>query len=174
MGYQQLFLVLASVVLLTLLMVQINSNTVEGREALQQLEFEHTAVGIAQQFIEEAKSKNFDGLVGVIPPASMPAGFTPAVNLGPGTDTYPQYDDVDDYNDFSRTVYINGNNFDPDAIDGIPFTVGIKVHYVTDAKPDSAVLTPTFLKRLTVKVASTWIPDSVVVKHVFSYYGVNL
>jgi hypothetical protein len=174
MGYQQLFLVLASVVLLTLLMVQINSNAVEGREALQQLELEQTAVGIAQQFIEEAKSKNFDELIGVIPPASMPGGFTPANALGPGSDTYPQFNDVDDYNNLARTVYINGVDFDAGATDGIPFTVGIKVNYVTDANPDSAVSAPTFLKRMTVKVASTWIPDTVVVKHVFSYYGVNL
>ena len=175
MGYQQLFLVLAGVVLMSLLMVQINSNTVEGREALQQLELEHTAIAIAQQFVEEAKSKKFDAQVGVIPASAMPGGFNDWNSLGPGGwEVYPQYNDVDDYHNFNRTVYVNGINFDPTATTGIPFTVNIQVHYVSDANPDSTVTQRTFFKRMKVTVASSWIPNSITVKHVFSYYGVNL
>jgi len=173
MGYQQLFLVLASVVLLSLLMVQINNNTVEGREALQQLELQHTAVAIAQQFIEEAKSKKFDALVGVIPPSSMPGGFTLPLGAG-GWETYPQFNDVDDYHNFTRTVFVNGANFDPAATSGIPFSVNIQMHYVSDANPDSAVSGRTFFKRMRVRVTSSYIPGQILIKHVFSYYGVNL
>jgi len=173
MGYQQLFLVLASVVLLSLLMVQINNNTVEGREALQQLELQHTAVAIAQQFVEEAKSKKFDALVGVIPATSMPGGFT--LPLGKNaSETYPLFNDVDDYHNFSSTVYVNGSNFDPTATSGIPFTVDIQLHYVSDANPDSAVSGRTFFKRMRVRVTSSYIPGQILVKHVFSYYGVNM
>jgi hypothetical protein len=172
MGYRELFLVLASVVLLTLLMTRINSNTVEGREALQQLELEHVAASIAQQFIEEAKSKNFDGWVGIVDPP-----FTPYDQLGKGVgESYPNFNDVDDYDDFNRKFYVNGENFEADssAVNGIPFNVGIQVQYVSEANPDSAVLTETFLKRMTVTVSSSYIPSSIIVKHVFSYYGVNL
>jgi hypothetical protein len=175
MGYQELFLVLASVVLLTLLMVQINNNTVEGSEALQKLELEHTAVAIAQQFIEEAKSKRFDEVVGNVPASTFPGTFNHWGSLGHGvSEVYPQFDDVDDYHNFSRTVYVNGANFDPDATDGIPFTVSIQVHYVNDSNPDQAVSARTFFKRMRVTVSSSWIPNSITVKHVFSYYGVNL
>jgi hypothetical protein len=174
MGYRELFLVLVSVVLLSMLMTQINSNTVEGREALQQLELEHTAAAIAQQFIEEARAKDFDALVGVIPATAMPGGFTPWDNLGPGADVYPQYDDVDDYHNFSRNVYVNGTNFNVNDSTGVPFNVSIQVAYVSPVKPDSAVLHETFLKRMTVTVSSNYIPSNVIIKHVFSYYGVNL
>ena len=173
MGYRELFLVLASVVLLTLLMTQINSNTVEGREALQQLEMEHTATAIAQQFIEEAKAKKFDGNVGMVD-ASDPHNFTPYDQLAAGGwESYPNFNDIDDYNNLSRTVYVNGESFEPDSTNGIPFNVSIKVQYVSEAKPDSSVLDETYLKRMTVTVKSAYIPDSVRVKHVFSYYGVN-
>lgn len=172
MGYRELFLVLLSSVLLTLLMTQINSNTVQGREALQQLELEHTAASIAQQFIEEAKSKNFDAWVGIVDPP-----FTPYNQLGKGVgESYPNFNDVDDYDDFSRTIYVNGENFESDSTvtDGIPFNVNIQVQYVNEAKPDSAVSEETYLKRMTVTVSSSYFPGSITVKHVFSYYGVNL
>jgi hypothetical protein len=170
MGYRELFLVLASVVLLTLLMTQINSNTVEGREALQQLELEHTAAAIAQQFIEEAKSKNFDAWVGIVDPP-----FTPYDTLGPGVgEVYPNFNDVDDYDGFNRTIYVNGTSFDPNSTDGIPFNVSILVQYVDADNPESVVSAETFLKLMTVTVSSNYIPSAIIVKHVFSYYGVNL
>lgn len=173
MGYRELFLVLASVVLLTMLMTQINSNTVEGREALQELELEHTAAALAQQFIEEAKSKIFDAQIGMID-ATDPNNFTPWNNLGAGGwESYPNFNDVDDYHNLSRTVYIDGESFEPDSTNGIPFNVSIAVQYVSEANPDSAVSDETFLKRMTVTVSSDYIPSSIVAKHVFSYYGVN-
>jgi hypothetical protein len=45
---------------------------------------------------------------------------------------------------------------------------------VNDSNPDQAVLARTFFKRMRVTVSSSWIPNSITVKHVFSYYGVNL
>jgi hypothetical protein len=176
MGYRELFLVLASVILLTLLMTQINSNTVEGREAMQQLEFEHTAAAIAQQFIEEAKSKKFDAQIGMVD-AADPDNFTPWNNLGAGGwENYPNFNDVDDYHNFSRTVYVNGENFEADSTvtDGIPFNVSIQVQYVSVDNPDSVITDESHFKRMTVTVTSNYIPSSIVVKHVFSYYGVNL
>ncbi len=173
MGYRELFLVLASTVLLTLLMVQINRNTAEGREALQQLEMEHIAASMAQQFIEEAKSKKFDAQIGMISPADMPGDFTPWNGLGPGWwESYPNFNDVDDYHNFTRTMYVDGSNFNANS--GIPFNVSIQVHYVSDANPDVAVSQQTYFKRVTVTVSSAYIPNAITVKQVFSYFGVNM
>lgn len=162
MGYRELFLVLVSVVLLTLLMTQINSNTVHGREALQQLEIEHTAASVAQQFIEEAKSKPFDSQVG-IPANLMPSGFTPVASLGPGVgETYPNFNDVDDYDGYNGTL----------TIDGLDFTVSIQVVYVQDSDLETTAGAQTFFKKMTVTVSSSWLPGSVTLKQVFSYFGV--
>jgi hypothetical protein len=110
----------------------------------------------------------------MIDPADLSVSFTPWNALGCNmSEAYPQFNDVDDYNNLSRTVYINGESFDSNSTDGIPFSVGIKVQYVSEAKPDSAVSFETYLKRMTVTVKSAYIPDSVKVKHVFSYYGAN-
>ncbi|MDZ7300899.1 MAG: hypothetical protein ONB44_02020 [candidate division KSB1 bacterium] len=165
MGYRELFLVLVSIVLLSMLMTQINTNVVQGREALQQIEIEHAAASIAQQYIEEAKSKLFDAQIPYITdPSTMPGSFTPASGLGHGSwEIYPNYNDVDDYNYFSTTRTENG----------IDFTVSIRVQYVEDSNPEVAVSYRTFFKRMTVTVSSSWLPRSLVLKHIFSYFGVK-
>jgi hypothetical protein len=168
MGYRELFLVLLSVVLLTTLMVQINASTNESRDALFELEIAHTAASIAQQYLEEIKSKQFDALSSVIPTSSMPGGFTAWNSLGHGWwETYPNYNDVDDYHGFTRTHYLNG----------IDYSVAIQVHYVRDTAPDAAYNDETFFKRVTVTVTSSYLTDpnmdTIVLKQVFSYFGVN-
>ncbi len=168
MGYRELFLVLLSVVLLTTLMVQINAGTNESRETLFELEIAHTAASIAQQYLDEIRSKQFDALSSVIPPGSMPGGFTAWNGLGHGWwETYPNYNDVDDYHGFTRTHNLNG----------VDYNVAIQVHYVRDSAPDVAYNDETFFKRVTVTVTSSYLTNpnmnSVVLKQVFSYFGVN-
>lgn len=169
MGYREMFLVMVSVILLSTLMLRINSNAVEGRELLQQLEIEHMAASIAQQIIEEAKSKKFDDLVGtsIITPSSSPSAvFTPAFAMGPEGEVYPNYNDVDDYRfGLTDTLYING----------IDFILTTGVEYVQDSAPDTDWGSPTFFKRMTVTVESSWLPAGriITLKHVFSYFGVE-
>ncbi|NUO83263.1 hypothetical protein HUU05_24590 [candidate division KSB1 bacterium] len=168
MGHRELFLVLLSVVLLTALMVQINASTVDSEEALQELEIAHTAASIAQQYLEEARSKKFDANVGVIPAASMPGGFTPYNNLGPGWwESYPNFNDLDDFHNFVDTLDVNG----------VDYRVSVKVHYVRDSSPDVKYNDETYFKRMTVTVTSSWLTDpgmdSIIVKQVYSYFGVN-
>ncbi len=168
MGYRELFLVLLSVVLLTTLMVQINASTNESRETLQELEIAHTAASVAQQYLEEIKSKKFDALSDILPLASMPSGFSPYNSLGHGWwETYPNYNDVDDYNGLTRTQTVNG----------VDYNVIIQVHYVQDTAPDTPFNNETFFKRVTVKVTSSYLAntqmDTIAVKQVFSYFGVN-
>ena len=168
MGYRELFLVLLSVVLLTTLMVQINASTNESRETLQELEIAHTAASVAQQYLEEIKSKQFDALSDILPPASMPGGFTPYNYLGHALgETYPNYNDVDDYHGFTRTQ----------TVSGVDYNIAIQVHYVRDSAPDVVYNDETFFKRVTVTVTSSYLANSnmnsIVVKQVFSYFGVN-
>lgn len=168
MGYRELFLVLLSVVLLTTLMVQINASTNESRATLQELEIAHTAASVAQQYLEEIKSKKFDALSDILPLSSMPGGFSPYNSLGHGWwETYPNFNDVDDYHGFTRTQTING----------VDYNVAIQVHYVRDTAPDTPYNNETFFKRVTVTVTSSYLTNpnmnAIVVKQVFSYFGVN-
>ncbi len=165
MGYRELFLVLFGGMLFSLLMTQINTNIVEGREALQELELEHTAAAVAQQFIEEAKAKDFDGQVGVISASLMPGSFTSPLSLGLEIgEFYPNFSDVDDYHGLDRTV----------GVQGVPFQVKIEVAYVQDADPEAKVLVPTFFKKMTVTVSSSYLQHSVTLEHIFTFFGMDL
>jgi len=167
MGYRELFLALLSVILLSTITLRINANAVQAREVLQQIEMQHVAATVAQQFLEEAKSKKFDTQIGFIPLVSMPALFTPAANLGPEIgETYPAFDDVDDYEAYNDTLFVNG----------LDFIATIDVVYVTDLNPNLAVLLPTFFKRMTVTVSSRWLPagSTPISRHIFTYFGANL
>lgn len=166
MGYREMFLVLVSIILLSTLMLRINTNAVQGRELLQQIEIEHMAATVAQQYIEDAKSKKFDDLVGSISQAAMPGGFTSSFALGvEGGEVYPAFNDVDDYNNHTDTL----------SVDGIDFEPTIYVDYVQDTSPDASVGTQTFFKRMTVIVESSWMPEGriITLKHVFTYFGVE-
>ena len=165
MGYRELFLVLTSVLVLSLMTVNVNNTLMQGRETLQEIEIAQIAVSVAQRFIEEAKSKKFDTNVGSLGPGDMPAGFTNPGSLGPGGgETYPNFDDVDDYNNFSTTLYIKG----------LDFAVHIHVGYVEDTDPETVVNYETYYKRMQVTVTSSWMNGQVILKHVFSYYGSDL
>ena len=163
MGYQDLLLVLIGVTLMSLLMVNVNDNVVDAREMLQTLEIEHTATAIAQQFIEEAKSKLFDANV-MIDEDDMPDNFTAYYGLGPNVlEIYPNFGDVDDYHNFVDTVYVAG----------VDYRVSITVHYVRDSNPGANYNNETFFKRMRVTVTSTYMPESIMLSHVFSYYGIK-
>ena len=165
MGYRELFLVLSSTLILAMMTVSVNNNILQSKDTMQEIEIAYMALPIAQQFIEEAKSKKFDMNVGIIDPATMPSAFTPWNALGPGAgETYPNFDDVDDYNNFNEVVNVQG----------IDFVVSISVFYVQDSNLEVDAKTETFFKNMTVTVTSEWFTGQVLLKHVFSYYGSDL
>lgn len=164
MGYRELFLVVSSVFLFSLMMVQINTNLIQGREVLQEAEIAHTAISVAQQFIEEAKSKKFDAKVDTLNPGDMPTQFTPWYALGHAAgESYPNFNDVDDYHNFSDTLFVYG----------MDFIVNIDVCYVQDSNPEQKVKTETFFKKMAVSVSSSWLDNPLTLKHIFSYYGIS-
>lgn len=107
------------------------------------------AIFYAQQLMEEVKSKGYDQ--NTSPPWTNPA------NLGPdGGETYPNFNDVDDFNNYSDTVnrynrsvsvkyvYLNGNNWD----DTCSFTT-------CQARTDCATCDQCCYKKITVTVSRT-------------------
>lgn len=163
MGYRELMLVVFSSVLFSLLILNLNATSQSSSQALLESEINQIAVSVAQRFIEEAKSKKFDANSDTLLPEDMPDGFTGWNVLGHGSwESYPNFNDIDDYNNFDQTL----------TIQSIDFRVKISVVYVSDSDPETPVSTETFFKKMTVVVSSSYLPNTVTLKHVFSYYGV--
>jgi hypothetical protein len=87
--------------------------------------------------------------------------LTPAANLGPdGPESYPQFDDVDDFAGLHRSH---------SGVHGA-FTVDVDVFYVSPTDPDSAVAYRTRLKRMEVAVAGEALPDTLRMSQIFAAF----
>ncbi|MCK6606603.1 MAG: hypothetical protein HUU43_10005 [Ignavibacteriaceae bacterium] len=155
----------------------LTNNTVITRNALleQETSYSLTAIALAQSLIEEVKMKSFDEAT-ISTAISSTALLTSPVLLGtdggfevfrsPDTETggifrsTTIYDDVDDYNNYRRTVST------PTAGN---FTVSSTVTYVDINNPSSVSAAQTWAKKITVTVTNTFMPDFVSLEYVFAY-----
>lgn len=165
MGFRELLLVVLASSLFSLLILNINMTSLRNHDALRDTEITHTAISIAQRFIEEGKSKKYDSNVGLVDPSTFPGTFTAAGNLGHNmSESYPNnFSDVDDFHGFNETV----------TVLGMDFHVQISVVYVQDTNPEQAYGGETFFKKMTVTVSSDWLSNSISLKHVYSYFGLD-
>lgn len=141
----------------------------------QQNEFLIPAGSLAQSVIEEAKMKAFDANT-VSGTVSDPTGLS--YTLGPDrlseTLTLPDvasanggtfgstnsFDDIDDYNGYTRTV-------NTPRCEG--FLVSVSVSYASETYPDSLKALPTFCKVMTVTVTSPYLQEPVTMQCAFTY-----
>ncbi|MFQ5638773.1 MAG: hypothetical protein ACE5IR_12345, partial [bacterium] len=132
----------------------------KNSEAIYAQQAQFYAVSVAHQYIEEAKKKAFDEFTIVGNPGTMPSGFTSAP-MGKGAgENYPNFDDVDDFNNFTTTLSTALGDM----------TITILVNYVSEANLDSIVdPTKTFYKRMQVQVVSSYLSAPVFAEHIFGF-----
>ena len=162
MGHRELLLVLGALILFGVTMLSTNRYVVDQNESIIQREYEFYAISLAQSFIEEGKTKEFDvEIINASPP--VPSGFTGNGQLGPGAgESYPNFDDVDDYNGLSLTDSTSRGNFD----------VTIEVGYVKETTPEIIeVSQKTFYKKMIVTIANPYLIQPVQLDYIFSYFG---
>ena len=168
MGTGQTMITLFAMVLLSFLILRVNSLFLQTNTTLYTTKFDVLAFSIAQSMIQEIEANSFDQNT-VSAAVTNTSGLSTI--LGPESgETFATYNDVDDYNNYTRTV----SNL-PSAV----FYIKCKVDYVTSAAPDVATSTPTWNKRITVYVTSPSMmisstdvtkADTVKISQVFSYW----
>jgi len=155
MGQSELLLVIGAIVIFGLISLSVNRHILVNSDAVYGQQAELYAVSVAQRYIEEAKMKAFDEN-SINNSVGAPSSFTnPGKN---GGETYPNFDDVDDFDGFSpppTSEFIN--------------SINIAVGYVTDANLDSVVSTKTYYKKMTVTVQSDYLNHPVEANYVFAY-----
>jgi len=162
-----MLLALGAMILLTILLLNVNRNTLNVEDVMYDSNFGITATSIASSVIEDASKKRFDNTFYVDSNRVYnPADFTPAANLGAdsGEDitnpkTFNDFDDYDNYSTVDSTM--------PSAV----FNVLCKVNYVNDSALDDSSNTQTFHKKITVKVWSKSMRDTMVMSSVYSYWN---
>ena len=158
MSSGQMLLALGAVVMLSTLALTLNSIVLDGNKTMMESELYISGTSVAQSFVEHAAILAFDEEVGAHAQSTFPGTFTSPGSFGPeGGESYPNYNDVDDFHGYSGTV----------STTRADFNVDITVHYCDDSGNDQAIRT--FFKRMEVTVNSPFIPTTVVARRVFAY-----
>ena len=157
MGQQELLLTIGAIVIFGMSMVSTNLLTVEQTEAIYRQQAELYALSIAQGYIEEARAKAFDENT-IQNTASSANDFTATASSGAG-ETYPAFDDVDDFVNIPTDTTTNLGQM----------SVNIDVQYVDVADLEYPVAYRTYYKKMTVSVFSEYLIDTVRVDYIFAY-----
>ncbi len=149
---------LGAVVMLSMLALTLNSIVLDGNITMMESELYISGTSVAQSFIEHAAILAFDASVGSHAPSTFPDTFTSPGGLGHAAgESYPNFNDVDDFHGYSATV----------STTRADFNVDITVQYCDDSGNDQAIRT--FFKRMEVTINSPFIPTTVVARRVFAY-----
>ena len=166
MNTGQSLLSLGAMTLVALIILQVNTGFVMTSSTLLDNKLNILAISLASSIIEEASGKAFDAKT-VVDAASATTDLTYPGLLGPGAgETYPNFNDFDDYNGFTT---INNNL-------AAEFTINSRVDYINSNNPDKNVSVPTWHKKITVFVTSPSMlnmngsQDTIKMSSVFSYW----
>jgi len=153
------FLSIGALILLALVNLQFNSSLLENQTIETENKIYLTAFSLADDLIEEIKQKAFDAAT-VDFPTNDRSDLTPYQNFGSAnSETYPNYNDIDDYQGFRRTVSL------PHAEN---YVVSCEVWYVDESNPDQISSTQTFYKKVKVTVTSPYLKRPVSLSFIFT------
>ena len=120
-----------------------------------------TAFSLADDLLEEIKQKAFDEQTVQFKAISTSA-LTSTETLGKESEVWPAFDDIDDYNGFSKPVSL------PHAE---KYTVSSNVFYVSPDDQDELSATQTYFKRVEIIVDSPYLPHRVKVYYIFTLHS---
>jgi len=153
--------VIGILVLFSIFALNLNKSMLNDSETVYDSEEMLEAIAFAQKYIEEAEMLRFDEDGS----AMTTANFTLSSSLGPETgEVYPQYDDIDDFNNFSYT----------DTSYTTPLRADIDVHYVSNTTNFPATSSRTYIKQIVVSITPTSGPGTqqsiLEMKKIFAYH----
>jgi hypothetical protein len=153
------FLSLGALLLVSLISLRFNSAVLENSTIETENKVYLTAFSLANDLIEEIKMKAFDAAT-VKFPTTDPSVLTSPYSLGHADyEEYPNFNDIDDFNGYSRTVTA------PHAEN---YNVSCVVYYVSEYNPDYKVMTQTFYKRADVTVTSPYMKNNILLSFIFT------
>ena len=161
MGRSELLLVLGALVIFVRFSLIVNNALLDSSTRVLESEFEITSVSLLQEIIYEAGLQAFDEASVSTIPASVPADFTAAGVLGSEAgETYPDFNDVDDFNGIS----ITGT-----TIAGMDYTITTEVGYVTADDLVTFSSTRTTMKRMNLTLSSVYLRNDINLSYVYSF-----
>ncbi|MHB1686347.1 MAG: hypothetical protein ACYCVH_03105 [Ignavibacteriaceae bacterium] len=161
MNTGQSLITIAAMLLLSILVLNVNSTILNTGTVMQDSKFGLLATSIASSMIEEISSKSFDEYTATNAADNLNQLTSPS-KLGPESgEVYPNFDDIDDYNGYTRV-----DSTMPSAI----FKTTCSVAYVSPSTPNVTSSSATWNKKITVTVTSISMQDTVRMSTIYSYW----
>lgn len=147
-GYSEVLQTIGAMIIFSMILLSANRMIQRNTFLQVQGELEQEVVALAQDIIEEGRTKEFDeNSMGAAPPANIPGDFTAPGSLGPeGESTRSDFDDFDDYNGWEDIVNTEHGDF----------SINAEVFYVTPDTYDSTGVRTTF-KKMRVFISSQYL-----------------
>ena len=161
MNTGQTMITLFAMILLSFLILRVNNTFLQTNTTLYTTKFEVLGYSVAQSMIQEIERLDFDENTVT---AAVSDSTKLSTTLGPdgsGETTSTTFDDIDDYNNYTRTDTIPAKN-------GVVFNIKCKVEYVTAIAPDVVSSTPTWQKRITIYVTSPYMLNNTVTNQYYT------
>ena len=159
-----MILTIAAMIFLAMVIITVNANILTTEEVLYDSNFGILATSIGSSIIEEANKKYYDDLTDTVVSSKTQDLVSPA-NLGIESGEDPNdYDTWDDFDDFNGYTFVDSSM--PSAI----FNVECEVVYIDPTNPDASSSSQEWSKKLTVKVSSESMTDTIVQTTIFSYW----
>jgi len=167
MGKAELLILLGAIVIWGIFTLFVNETRFNNEISIMQSQFEISAVGIANSYLEEAKSKAFDEiLLSSTPstlPDTLPDEFNSPDNLGVDADEiYPNFDDIDDFHNYTVSDTTS---------EGFVYIVSITVGYVATSDFGNFSAIRTFYKRMNVTISSPDLSNNLNLSRIYPYIG---
>lgn len=161
MNTGQTLLATGALVLLSLIILRVNSGFLSTNNTLLDSKFGLLGVSLATSVIEEASGLAFDELskedaLTSTDELTIPSAFGPEVG-----EVYPDFNDFDDFDGFAKV-----DSTMPSAI----FNISAEVDYISPANPDVSSGVRTWHKKITVMVTSKSMTDTVKMSSIYSYW----
>ena len=153
MNYSQILLVLGAIVILSLISLNVYRSILNSSELTIDSESIITANAVANDILTEITSKSFDEATvsTILEEDNIPTAFTTTAGFGPDDESYPAYDDIDDFDGYSTVISTPRlGNFD----------VNVSVDYVHMNNPDVVLASKTRTKRIIVTVTNSVLVDT--------------
>ena len=162
MARTEIVLTIVGIVILGTLAIIFRDILLDDDNNETEAEYQIMAYDLLDKFIDQVASKSFDEASVNRRPRDIPGSFTSPSNLGPEADEiYPNFNDVDDYHDFSFTDTTSG---------GMDYTIKVDIGYVTFDDTKLFLTTQSNMKRMNVSIISTSLPNEIRMSRIFSYY----
>lgn len=161
MNTGQMLITVAALALLSVVILRVNNGYLSTNSIMYESKFGVLAVSLATSMLEEASGKAFDEAT-VQNPTNDLSDLTSYGSFGKDSyEAYPAFDDFDDYDGYSRI---------DSTLPSARFNIDCSVYYINPTDPNGSTSSKTWHKKLTVKVSSPSMEDTVQMSTVFSYF----